>query len=225
MTPGTTPPTVELSGVYAGYGRHDVLRDVTLTIPPGAVTALVGANGSGKSTLLAVLAGTLAPRRGEVRRGGAARPAFVPQRSAVSDALPVTARETVAMGRWAVRGPWRRLTAGDRAVVRDSMERMGVADLAGRQLGELSGGQRQRVLLAQGLAQESDLLLLDEPSTGLDALSREHVLAVLDHARARGVTVVHATHAAEEAEHADHVLRLEDGLVARAEHPGVRAER
>ncbi|WP_306367851.1 zinc ABC transporter ATP-binding protein AztA [Nocardiopsis sp. CC223A] len=205
-------PAVELSDVYAGHGGRDVLRGVTLALPAGTVTALVGANGSGKSTLLSVMAGVLAPRSGGVTLGTPRRPALVVQRSAVSDALPVTARETVEMGRWGLRGPWRRLTRRDREEVGACMERLGVADLARRRLGELSGGQRQRVLLAQGLAQEADLLLLDEPATGLDADSRARIGAVLDQERARGVTVVHATHSEREAARADRVLRMEEGL-------------
>lgn len=205
---------VELDGVYAGYGGPDVLKGVDVRIPEGAATALVGANGSGKSTLLGVLAGTLRPRAGTVTRRGRTRPAFVVQRSAVQDALPVTVRATVAMGRWAHRGPWRPLTRHDRAVVRECLDRMGVADLADRRLGELSGGQRQRVLVAQGLAQEADVLLLDEPSAGLDRHALEDIRATVDRVRAEGVTVVHATHAPEEASGADHCVVMADGTVA-----------
>ncbi|QRN78861.1 MAG: ATP-binding cassette domain-containing protein, partial [Nocardiopsis sp. BM-2018] len=145
-----------LDDLYAGYGRTDVLKGVSAEVPEGAVTALVGPNGAGKSTLLGVLAGTVPLRRGKVtpdRGARAARPAFVVQRSAVPDTLPLTVRAAVAMGRWAHRGLWRPLTRHDRAVVARCMERAGVADLAHRGLGELSGGQRQRALIAQGLAQ------------------------------------------------------------------------
>ena len=216
-------PAVELADVYAGHGGRDVLRGVTLALPAGTVTALVGANGSGKSTLLSVMAGVLAPRTGSVSLGTPRRPALVVQRSAVSDALPITVRETVEMGRWGLRGPWRRLTRRDREEVGACMERLGVADLARRQLGELSGGQRQRVLLAQGLAQEADLLLLDEPATGLDADSRARIGEVLEQERARGVTVVHATHSEREAARADLVLRMRGGLPREA--GGALAER
>ncbi|NKZ00934.1 zinc ABC transporter ATP-binding protein AztA [Nocardiopsis alborubida] len=205
---------LELDGVYAGYGREDVLRGIDAAVPRGAVTALVGPNGSGKSTLLGLMAGTVAVRRGGVRASSPTRPAFVVQRSAVPDALPVTVREAVSMGRWAHRGFWRPLTRRDRAVVAECLDRLDVADLADRRLGELSGGQRQRVLIAQGLAQEADLLLLDEPSAGLDHRAREYVRRVLERARADGVTVVHATHAPDEAFDADHCLVLADGRIA-----------
>nr|WP_040711715.1 zinc ABC transporter ATP-binding protein AztA [Nocardiopsis potens] len=209
----TSPTAVRLSSVSAGYGPHRVLDGVHTALPAGRTTALVGANGSGKSTLLAVLAGVHAPASGSVHRDHRHRPALVLQRSAVPDALPVTVRDTVAMGRWAIRGPWRRLTANDRSVVDACLHRLGIAHLAGRRLDELSGGQRQRALLAQGLAQESDLLLLDEPATGLDSAAQEAILDLIDEVRAEGTTVVHATHDPRAARRADHCLLLTAGRV------------
>ncbi|MBR8744285.1 zinc ABC transporter ATP-binding protein AztA [Nocardiopsis sp. MG754419] len=211
----------ELRAVYAGYGRADVLRGVDAVVPRGAITALVGPNGAGKSTLLAVLAGVLRPRGGEVVRAAGARPAFVVQRSAVSDTLPLTVGDAVAMGRWAHRGLWRPLTRHDRAVVREALDRVGVADLAGHQLGRISGGQRQRALIAQGLAQEAELLLLDEPSAGLDREAREQIAHVLDSLRGQA-TIVHATHFPDEAADADHRLTLDQGraVFADTDRPG-----
>ncbi|GAA3722874.1 zinc/manganese transport system ATP-binding protein [Spinactinospora alkalitolerans] len=205
---------ITLHGLFAGYGRGTVLHGITARVPRSGVTAVVGPNGSGKSTLLSVAAGVVAPTGGSVRRSHARRPAVVVQRSAVSDALPITVEETVAMGRWAHRGPWRRLTKRDHRIVMECMAHLGVLDLAPRRLGELSGGQRQRALVAQGLAQESDLLLLDEPTTGLDAEARERISAVLDRAGADGTTVVQATHDLEAAMRADHCLLLAEGRLA-----------
>lgn len=211
-------PEVTLRAVAAGYGRRIVLHDVTARIPRGRVTAVVGPNGSGKSTLLAVIAGIVAPAVGSLVPAGQ-RPAFVVQRSAVPDALPITVRETVAMGRWAHRGPWRRLTRTDRAVVESCMRRLDVLGLAERQLGALSGGQRQRVLVAQGLAQDARLLLLDEPTAGLDLDAQRRIVDVLDDLRARGRTVVHATHDLAEAGRADHCLVLRQGRLVAAGPP------
>jgi zinc/manganese transport system ATP-binding protein len=198
-----------IENLVAGYPGRTVLRHVTARIPGGRVTALVGPNGSGKSTLLGVLAGVIPVTSGIVER--VPRPAFVVQRSEAPDTLPITARAAVAMGRWAHRGPWRRLTRHDWAVVDSCLARLDILDLATRPLGALSGGQRQRVLLAQGLAQESALLLLDEPATGLDTDSRGRIAAVLRELAADGVTVVHATHDRNAAREADHCLLLDDG--------------
>jgi zinc/manganese transport system ATP-binding protein len=205
---------VRLAKLSAGYPGRPVLHQLDVEIPALATTALVGPNGSGKSTLLGVLAGVIQPTSGELHHAGNRPPAFVPQRGAVGDALPLTVRQTVEMGRWGERGPWRRLTRQDRATVDTAMERLGIADLAARQLGELSGGQRQRTLIAQGLAQESDLLLLDEPTTGLDPEARERIGKLLTELVADGVTVVQATHDLEAARSADSCLLLRDGHLA-----------
>ncbi|MDF6023005.1 zinc ABC transporter ATP-binding protein AztA [Streptomyces sp. JH34] len=195
----------------AGYPGRPVLHELSGSIPALATTALVGPNGSGKSTLLGVLAGVIDPTSGHLRHEGTRPPAFVPQRGAVGDALPLTVRQTVEMGRWGERGLWRRLTRRDLTTVDTALDRLGIRDLAARQLGELSGGQRQRALIAQGLAQESDLLLLDEPTTGLDPEARDRITAVLAELVADSVTIVHATHDLEAARAADACLLLHDG--------------
>ncbi|WP_084505262.1 zinc ABC transporter ATP-binding protein AztA [Nocardia harenae] len=206
---------VRLAGVVAGYESGPVLHGVDAVLPAGRVTALVGANGSGKSTLLSVLAGVLAPTSGTVLQP-LGRPALVVQHSAVPPTLPITVRETVAMGRWAKRGWWRRLTRDDRALVDEELTALGLGALAGRRLDTLSGGQRQRALLAQALAARSRLLLLDEPGTALDAEARAAVHTALDLARERGVTVVHATHDRADALRADHCVALTAGRVTDA---------
>jgi zinc/manganese transport system ATP-binding protein len=216
-TPSVRAPEnerVRFSDLDAGYPGRPVLRQLSAHIPTLAMTALVGPNGSGKSTLLGVLAGVIDATSGRLQYAEGRPPAFVPQRGAVGDALPLTARQTVEMGRWGERGLWRRPTRQDRAVVDSAMERLGVAGLAARQLGELSGGQRQRVLIAQGLAQESDLLLLDEPTTGLDPEARERITALLTDLIADGTTVVQATHDLEAARSADACLLLSHGRLA-----------
>jgi zinc/manganese transport system ATP-binding protein len=215
--------SVELTQVSARHGAVTVLHGVTISIPAHQVTAVTGHNGSGKSTLLGVLAGAHPPASGSLRRSHASRAALVVQRSDVPDALPITVRQVVTMGRWAHRGAWRRLTREDRRVAERCMDRLGVTGLAHRRLSTLSGGQRQRVLLAQGLAQQSDLLLLDEPATGLDAEAKQQIAAILAEETVRGVTVVHATHDPEDAANADHRITLSNGrLVIDAAEPSVR---
>ncbi|PNG21788.1 zinc ABC transporter ATP-binding protein AztA [Streptomyces cahuitamycinicus] len=213
------PAHLRFSGLCAGYPGRPVLHRVSAEITALTTTVLVGPNGSGKSTLLGVLAGVIKPTSGDLLRTGDRPPAFVPQCGAVGDTLPLTVRQTVEMGRWGERGPWRRLTARDHATVDAALDRLGIGDLASRQLGELSGGQRQRALIAQGLAQESDLLLLDEPTTGLDPEARYRIGALLTALVADGVTVVQATHDLEVARAADACLLLQDGRLAGQGHP------
>ncbi|RDI63868.1 zinc ABC transporter ATP-binding protein AztA [Nocardia pseudobrasiliensis] len=210
---------VRIHELSAGYRSRTVLHAISATIPTGRVTALVGANGSGKSTLLSVIAGVVKPSGGTLERASACRPALVVQHSAVPPTLPITVRDAVAMGRWAHRGPWRRLTRADTAIVDDCMTRLGIADLARRHFATLSGGQRQRALLAQALAQESDLLLLDEPTTGLDTEARQQISHIIRGIADDGVTVVQATHDHEEALRADHTLVLHEGRLLAASRP------
>jgi iron complex transport system ATP-binding protein len=177
---------------------------------------LIGPNGSGKSTLLGAMAGLIDPVSGsiDVPRDdrSAQRISYVLQSTKVNDTLPVTVREVVTMGRYA--GSNRRLDTGDHAAVDEAMRRMGLTQLAGRHLRELSGGQRQRVLVAQGLAQEHDILLLDEPLTGLDLTSAQAIDQVIHDETATGCTIVMSTHDLAEAEVADHVVLLSGRVVA-----------
>ena len=204
-------------GLVLAYGTQPALVGATFDLPAGASVALIGPNGSGKSTLLRALAGLVAPRAGALdvpalgRRGAVA---LVLQTTDVDRTLPITVRETVTMARYATRGAFGRLRAGDHAAVRDALDRLDVAGLADRQLHELSGGQRQRVLVAQGLAQQAEILLLDEPVTGLDVMSRRLILEAVDAETAAGRTVVVSTHDLDDARRADFVLLLANRVVA-----------
>jgi manganese transport system ATP-binding protein len=146
------------------------------------------------------------------------------QATKVNEVMPVTVRETVAMGRYAWLGLWGFPTRSHRQVAQQAMERLEVANLAERHLHELSSGQRQRVFVAQGLAQEADLLMLDEPLTGLDLVSTERIREAVDGELERGVTVVMTTHELADANRADHVLLMAgrvhtEGSPAQALHP------
>lgn len=217
-----TAVAVEGVGLTIAYGGRIALLDCDVALPAGATTALVGPNGSGKSTLLSAIAGLVPLLRGSLwvlgRPAGApsmaARVAYVLQSTPANQSLPVTVREVVTMARYAGRGLLGRLTADDRRAVDEAMALLEITDLADRHLRELSGGQRQRVLVAQGLAQGGDVLLLDEPVTGLDLTSRERILEVVDRVRAGGGTVVIATHDLGDAERADHVVLLSGAVVA-----------
>lgn len=184
------------------YGDVLALDAVDLAVSPGQACGLIGVNGSGKSTLFKAAVGLVRPVRGSVRvLGGTADDArraglvaYVPQADDLDRDFPVAVADVVLMGRYHRMGPLRRPSAADHEAVAQALDRVGLADLAGRQVGRLSGGQRQRVLLARALAQEARLLLLDEPFTGVDAASEAAVTAVLRDLVAAGAALVVSTH-------------------------------
>jgi zinc/manganese transport system ATP-binding protein len=205
VTPVTAP--VSATGLDFSYAGAEVFRGLELSIATAVVTAVVGPNGCGKSTLLGLLAGVQQPGAGSIRTG-TDNIALAVQRSQVTDSFPVTVREAVMMGRWRHLGLLRRPKAADRAIVEHWLTELGLAGLRHRTLGELSGGQRQRVLLAQAFAQEAPLLLLDEPTTGLDTASAARVIAHLRRLADDGTTVIAATHDAALIDAADGRLDL-----------------
>ncbi len=212
--------TVRVDALSLAYGARTVLADVSFALRAGQATSLIGPNGSGKSTLLDAIAGLHRPATGTVTVLGGdiaavrRRVAYVLQATTTGEHLPVTAREVVAMGRYAARGALRRFTAEDRRLVDEALDRLALGPLARRHLSELSGGQRQRVFVAQGLVQQADVLLLDEPLAGLDVASQQQILAVVAEERDRGRTVVTSTHDLSEAAGADNLLLLAGRLVA-----------
>jgi manganese transport system ATP-binding protein len=201
-------------GVVLGYNSQVVVARSDFGIPRGALTAVIGPNGSGKSTLLNALAGLIEPKAGTITVLGRppdkvhGRVAYVLQATAVHETMPITVRETVLMGRYAAAGHFRPLGREDRQACRHSMEILDITDLAGRHLSELSGGQRQRVFVAQGLAQQAEILLLDEPLTGLDLVSVERIRAAVEVELREGTTVVTTTHDVADAGNADHVILM-----------------
>lgn len=213
-------PIIRLDGVRMAYGDHVVLDAVTLDVHGGQLTAMIGPNGSGKSTLFSAIAGLLEPVGGHITALGTTpvrarrRIAYVLQETRANRLLPMTVGEVVRMGRYARTGMFGRLRAADHACVHDVLERMDVSDLRHRQLRELSGGQRQRVIVAQGLAQAADVLLLDEPITGLDLVSQQLITAAMRAEAAEGRAVVVSTHDLREAERADLVVLLAGRVVA-----------
>ena len=176
------------------------LVDIHLSVPVGARVALVGPNGAGKSTLLKAIAGLLAAPAGAVQIYGRPvgdcrhRVAYLPQRSDIDWRFPANVRQLVLTGRYVHLGWLKRPGRADQAVVTEHLEQLGLAPLAQRQIGELSGGQQQRALLARALAQEADLLLLDEPLNAVDADTRAVIAQVLNDLSRTGKTVVAATH-------------------------------
>lgn len=217
IIPSTQAIAVRAEGLAVERGGRTVLTVSSLSLAAGAVTALVGPNGSGKSTLLHAIAGLLKPAAGSVTCDGTV--AYVLQSVSVTEHLPITVREVVTMGRYGERGAFGRLRASDRALVDAAIDRLELGDLTKRHLGELSGGQRQRAMVAQALAQDADVLLLDEPVTGLDLASADRIREVIEGERDRGRAVVVATHDLPEAQRADHLVLLA-GRVVVAGAPG-----
>ena len=207
MHTSTDIPAVRTSGLVVRRGDRVVLDGLDATFPAGGVTALTGANGSGKSTLLDVLSGMLRPSAGRVTGLPAGGVSFVTQ-AVPPGALPLTVRGTVAMARWRGRPWWRPLGRDDRRIVDVQLERLAIDGLADRPLDELSGGQRQRALVALGLAQRAPVLLVDEPTAGVDQESAALVVAALADEAARGVVVVHAAHDPGVIAAADRVVSL-----------------
>ena len=177
---------------------------------------MIGPNGSGKSTLLGAIAGLIKPASGEieVETTGPSSISFVLQTIKVHDVLPISVEEVVAMSRYANRGLHHRLQDIDREAIRAAMERMDIASIASKHLSQLSGGQRQRAFVAQGLAQDHDLLLLDEPLSGIDLTTATAIDLVIHDEISRGCTVIMTTHDLSEARVADHVLLLSGVVVA-----------
>ena len=193
-------PVVEVQDVWAGYDGHAALEGVTFTIERGCLAGLVGPNGSGKSTLLRVILGLHGSRRGQVLiYGSRGRPnqgriGYMPQSELVEWGFPVTVFDVVLMGRYGRIGLLRRPGRADREVAMAALERVRLADRAGRRIGELSGGEQRRALIARALAQEADLLLLDEPLAGLDATAQHDLLRLFEELRKEGKTLFVATH-------------------------------
>ncbi len=224
-------PTLEMQNVsvaYAGAGSgfaapqatQYALEDVSFQVERSEQIAVVGPNGAGKSTLFKLIAGMLKPNRGKVLMCGHMPDrhtciAYVPQRSQVDWSFPVTVEDVVMMGRIGRMGLFSHPRRRDWESVRTSLDRVDAAHLAKKQIGELSGGQQQRVFIARTLAQEAELLLLDEPLAGLDVPSQQAIFRILETLRPDGVTVLIATHDLNlAAERYDRVMLLNKRIVA-----------
>ncbi|RZQ65204.1 metal ABC transporter ATP-binding protein [Amycolatopsis suaedae] len=197
-----TEPAIQVTGVTVHYGEVLALDSVSLALEAGRVCGLVGMNGSGKSTLFKTITGMIRPDHGTVRiRGGSparARRAgvlgYVPQSEAVDWAFPLSVRDVVMTGRYGHLGFTRRPRRADHEAVDHALERVELTELAGRQIGALSGGQRKRAFVARGIAQEADILLLDEPFAGVDKRSEATITRLLRELAGAGAAVLISTH-------------------------------
>ena len=191
------------SGLSVTYRNgHTALRDASFEIPTGTICGLVGVNGSGKSTLFKAIMGFAPRTSGEVQILGlsatdalkANKVAYVPQAEDVDWSFPVQVRDVVMMGRYGHMNWLRTARAADRAAVQDALVRVGMDDLADRQIGELSGGQKKRVFLARALAQEAEVILLDEPFTGVDVETEHRIIDLMRALRDEGRVMLVSTH-------------------------------
>ncbi|MGD8216426.1 metal ABC transporter ATP-binding protein [Aestuariimicrobium sp. Y1814] len=210
--------TVDLS---VAYRRDPVLRHVDFAAPTGAVMGVVGPNGAGKSTLLKAMLGLVTPLTGHAEFFGQPlgkvrhRVGYVPQATSVDWDFPTTVADVVLMGTYGRLGWLRRPGAEQRRRAAEALERTGLWDLVGRQIGELSGGQRQRVFLARALAQQADLYFMDEPFQGIDARSQQAIVDVLHQLRQEGCSVVIVHHdLATVKDYCDQVTLLNRRIVA-----------
>ncbi len=215
---GASP--IHLHNVSLRYNGISVLEEINADIPAGEHIAVVGPNGAGKTTLMKLIAGLIEPTHGEINifghgPGGHICIAYVPQRSQVDWDFPANVAEVVMMGRIHQIGFFHWPTSADWTIVREALERVDMSAFSDHRIGELSGGQQQRVFLAQALSQEAEVVLLDEPLTGLDILSQNAILRILDDLHQAGVTVLTATHDLNlAAKHFDQVMLLNRRLIS-----------
>ncbi len=212
--PVPTGSLIDLQDVGFGYDRKPVLDGVTLSVTDGAFTGVVGPSGSGKTSLLRLLLGRVQPQRGQVRIKRGLTVAYVPQLETVNWNFPVTVAECVLMSRpQGLRWPW--ASASERREVHATLERLGIADLAGRHIRELSGGQQQRMFLARALLRRPELILLDEPTSGVDVKTRHEVLHLLGELNDDGLSIVLTTHDLNGiAAHLPHLVALRTRVIA-----------
>jgi ABC-type Mn2+/Zn2+ transport system ATPase subunit len=218
------PPEVKYrlfaSHLDIGYKNERVVKDITCTLEAGQALALVGVNGSGKSTLLKTIVGLLPPLSGELRILGqhpeetSKKVAYLSQFHHTGFILPLRAIDIVRMGRFPEHGLFRRLTSYDEELIWAAMKRMGIEEFADTSLRSLSGGQQQRIYLAQALARQADLLVLDEPAAGLDVRGKELYSQAMRQEMERGATIISATHDIQEAAMCCQVMLLARKVVA-----------
>lgn len=228
-SPSAPAPRLSASGVSLGYEGNPIISELDVEIPDGSFTVIIGPNACGKSTLLRGLSRLLTPRAGQIVLDGKAihsysakdvarRLGFLPQTAIAPDGITVA--DLVARGRYPHQGLLRQWSATDEAAVTEALEATATISLSARRVDELSGGQRQRVWVAMVLAQQTDLLLLDEPTTYLDIAHQVELMELLAHLNREGRTIVAVLHDLNQAaRYADHIIAMRDGEILAAGAP------
>jgi manganese/zinc/iron transport system ATP- binding protein len=211
---------VSITHLTVTYGAKLVLDDISVAIPRGVICALIGPNGAGKSSLFHAIVGLVRPLAGIITIDGMSGAkgrnliAYVPQRAAIDWHFPISVFDVVMMGRYATQGFFKRATVHDSALVKGALKKVGMELYADRLIGELSGGQQQRVFLARALVQERPIMMLDEPFTGVDAVTEAVFIEVLKTLRSQGATVILVHHAITAvAAYADWAILLQTKLI------------
>lgn len=217
----TSPYAIEVDNLTVSYGPTPALLDVTFQVPSGMLVGVIGPNGSGKSTLIKSILGFKPPDVGEVRLFGQpvdsvrGRVAYVPQHGSVDWEFPITVREVALMGRYGNLPWWRDPSRADHQAVTEALEMVRMQPFEHRQIGQLSGGQRQRVFMARAICQGAEILLLDEPFSGVDAATERAILDVLKRFKESGRTLMVVHHdLATAAEYFDRLILLKQRLFA-----------
>jgi len=214
-------PAIEVHNLTVSYSGSPVLWGVDFTVPKGELVGIIGPNGSGKTTLLKSIMNLVEPGGGYIKifdqslQNVRDRISYVPQRETVDWDFPASVLEVVLMGRYSSKNILKRLTKTDHELAWDALKKVGMTDFANRQIAQLSGGQQQRVFIARALARQSELFLLDEPFTGVDAASEEAILTLLGQMKQEGKTILVVHHDLQTAKaYFDWIILLNTRLIA-----------
>ena len=211
---------IAVENLTVAYDARPALRSVSFEVRRGQTVGIIGPNGAGKSTLLKCILGLIRPDLGEVRIFGGSvgkmrkRIAYVPQTEAVDWDFPVTVHDVVLMGRTGLGPWWQRPSCGDREIAGDMLHRVGMQDFRDRHIRQLSGGQQRRVFLARALCQQADLMLLDEPFTGVDAATEQAIVDLMDGLAREGKTLIVVHHDLSVLDRFEMLLLLNQRVVA-----------
>lgn len=214
-------PVISIKGLSVSYEKKRVLSNIFLDITPGHVYGVLGPNGAGKSTLFKSILGLIDIMSGDIKIWGGSveehrvRLAYIPQKDDVDWDFPATVRDIVSMGRYPHKSLFQPFNSEDRDRINQALEDMGIADLAERQIGRLSGGQQQRVFIARALAQEAELLFLDEPFVGVDMTTEDKIITILKDLAKKGKTMLVVHHDLSSVEnYFDSVILLNQRLIS-----------